>query len=421
VLDSTRLDEIYDKSLDCVHCGLCLSSCPTYVATGRESSSPRGRVYLMRGVAEQKIDLAGLAAEEAFRCVGCRACETACPSGVEFGAMLELLREEVTARGLRGGLAARIERIVLRQIVPRPFFLRAFTSLLGLVQRYGVDRLAVSLLPKAMRHAHALLPQIPSRSERRPLPVSTPAIGERRGKVAFFSGCVMHEIFPEVNRATIRVLAHNGFEVVVPETQACCGALQAHSGDGDSARRLARRNAAAFADPSIEALVVNSAGCGTALREAENWIGEDGRALGEKVRDVSEFLDDVGLRLPEFSGQHAPLRVCYDDPCHLAHTQGVGPAPRRLLEEMPGVEVVAHANPDRCCGAAGIYNLTQRELSEQILAEKMDAIGRVDPDCVATGNPGCMMQIARGVEARGLRAQVKHPIELLDSLYREGA
>jgi len=421
---TSRLDAIYQKSLDCVHCGLCLSSCPTYLATGKENASPRGRIYLMRGVVEGKIPLSGLAAEEAFRCVGCRACETACPSGVEYGAMLELLREEVDATGLRNGWARTIERFALRQIVPKRWRLHALVGFLGFAQRLGLDRRVISilsslsLLPDSVRDAHAYMPAIPSRHERRPLPPFTGAVGERRGCVAFLSGCVMHEIFPDVNRATVRVLAENGYDVLVPKSQGCCGALHAHSGDADTAHRLARHNAAVFSEHSIDALVVNSAGCGTALREAEAWIGEEGRTLAAKVRDVAEFLDEVGLRIPEHLPASETVRVCYDDPCHLIHTQGVAGAPRRLLEALPGVELVAHANPDRCCGAAGIYNLTQRKLSRQILDEKMDSLALASPELIATGNPGCMMQLARGVDERGMKTRVLHPIELIDALYQ---
>ncbi|MCH7598129.1 MAG: (Fe-S)-binding protein [Myxococcales bacterium] len=422
----SRLDEIYQKSLDCVHCGLCLSACPTYLATGQENASPRGRIYLMRGVVEGRIPLAGLAAEEAFRCVGCRACETACPSGVEYGSMLELMREEVDQQGLRNGWPRSVERFALRQILPKRWRLHALVSLLGLAQRSGLDRFVLSLLsklsllPESVRHAHGFMPDIPSRRARRPLPIHTPAIGERRGCVAFLAGCVMHEIFPDVNRATVRVLAENGYDVLVPRAQGCCGALHAHSGDSETAHRLAARNAAAFAEHSIDALVVNSAGCGTALREAEAWIGEEGRALAEKVRDVCEFLDEVGLRFPENPNDRSPIRICYDDPCHLIHTQGVAKAPRRLLESLPGVELVAHENPDHCCGAAGIYNLTQRELSGQILEEKMNSLAQVNPDLIATGNPGCMMQLRRGVEERGMKTRVQHPIELIAALYPIG-
>lgn len=418
-----RLDEIYEKSLDCVHCGLCLSSCPTYLATGRESSSPRGRVYLMRGVYEERVPLAGLASEEAFLCVGCRACETACPSGVQYGSMLELMREEVTAAGLRSGSARTLERFALRHVVPRKFILRSVVGLLGFVSRMGIDRFVVStldklsLLPESLQHAFGLMPDIPSRAERKRLPEFTAAVGEKRGCVAFLSGCVMHEIFPDVNRATVRVLAENGFDVLVPAEQGCCGALQAHSGDADTAHRLARHNAAVFAKHSVDALVTNSAGCGTALREAESWIGEDGRALAAKVKDITEFLDEVGLRVPETLPKGKRLRVCYDDPCHLIHTQGVAAAPRRLLEMVPGVELVAHANADRCCGAAGTYNLTQRELSNEILHDKMDALAEAAPDVITSGNPGCMMQLRRGASDRGMSALVQHPVELLATFY----
>ena len=421
--EPTRLDKIYEKSLDCVHCGLCLSSCPTYRVTGQENSSPRGRIYLMRGVVEGKIPLAGLAAEEAFKCVGCRACETACPSGVQYGSMLEMLREEVDQQGLRDGWPRTIERIALRQVVPKRWRLHALVSLLALAQRMGIDRFALSilsklsLLPDSVRHAHGFMPQIPSRQSRRPLPPMTPAVGERRGCVAFLAGCVMHEIFPDVNRATVRVLAENGYDVWVPKAQGCCGALHAHAGDSETAHRLARRNIAAFSEREVDALVVNSAGCGTALREAEAWIGADGRALAEKVRDVCEFLDEVGLRFPESPDDAPPVRICYDDPCHLIHTQGVADAPRRLLASLPGVELVSHPNPDQCCGAAGIYNLTQRDLSGKILDTKMDALATVNPERIATGNPGCMMQLRRGVEERGMNTRVQHPIELLDAIY----
>lgn len=423
--DSPRMSSIYQKSLDCVHCGLCLSSCPTYRETGRENSSPRGRIYLMRGMVEGKVPLDGLLAEEAFLCVGCRACESACPSGVKYGDMLELLREEVDDQGLRGGWPRALERFALRRVVPRPWILKSLVSFMGLAQRLGLDRKflsilsSLSLLPESLADAHKLMPEIPLRRDRQALPEFTPAVGERRGQVAFLSGCVMHEIFPDVNRATVRVLAENGFDVLVPRKQGCCGALQAHSGDVEFAHDLARRNASIFGALEIDALVVNSAGCGTALREAGSWIGSDGEALAEKVRDVMEFLDDVGLRKPARSfPQSSALRICYDDPCHLVHTQGVSVQPRNLLANLPGVELVSHSNADRCCGAAGIYNLTQRKMSSQILSSKMDSLEAVSPDVIATGNPGCMMQLRRGVEERQMKTRVLHPIELLEVIYR---
>ena len=404
------LAALYEGTLDCVHCGLCLSSCPTYRATGRETSSPRGRVYLMRGVAEGRLPLEALA-EEAYLCLGCRACETACPSGVRFGRLLEETRAEIERAGLRRGLAKRLEVFALRRVVPRPGVLRAAVALLGLAQRLRLDRLALPLLPRALREVHALAPAVPPRAARRRLPERIAAVPPLRGRVALFEGCLMPELFGAVNAATARVLARQGFEVVVPRGQGCCGALQAHAGDADFARQLAAANVAALAAGEFDALILNSAGCGAALREYGDWLGPAGRGLAGRVRDVCEFLDEVGVR-----GPLAPLAgtLCYDDPCHLVHGQRVEAAPRRVLAQIPQLRLVPHREASACCGAAGIYNLTHREMSAQVLARKMDALAEVDPDWIATGNPGCLMQIAAGARSRGLRAQVVHPVELLD-------
>jgi glycolate oxidase iron-sulfur subunit len=228
----------------------------------------------------------------------------------------------------------------------------------------------------------------------------------------------MPELFGAVNAATVRVLARNGFEVVVPGSQGCCGALHAHTGDLDFACDLARRNIAAFEATDVDAVIVNSAGCGAALRELEEWLPGEGARLADRVRDVSEFLDAVGLRAPD---RRIESRVCYDDPCHLVHGQKVAAAPRRLLEQIPGLELQVHDDPTGCCGAAGIYNLTHREMSRAVLDRKMRSLAAADPDFIATGNPGCLMQLRGGVAAAGLRAQVVHPVELLDRAYAAGA
>jgi len=282
------------------------------------------------------------------------------------------------------------------------------------VQRLGLDGVLQKLMPRRLREAHSLLPRVPARAERRTPPEHVPAVGELRGRVGFFTGCVMPELFGAVNAATLRVLAHNGFEVVTPPAQGCCGALHAHAGDRDYALALARRNVEVFRDAGIEALIVNSAGCGAALREVDDWLPGEGEDLAALVRDVSEFLDERGLRAPERSIEGT---VCYDDPCHLLHGQGVKDAPRRLLEQIPGLTLVPHADPGACCGAAGIYNLTHPEMSQAVLARKLDALGAASPDLIASGNPGCLMQLRRGVAAAGLRARVVHPIELLDEAY----
>jgi glycolate oxidase iron-sulfur subunit len=288
-------------------------------------------------------------------------------------------------------------------------------TLLGVAQRLRLDRLLLPLLPAALREAHALVPPVPARGERRPLPEHTPADGERRGRVGLFAGCVMAELFAGVNEATRRVLARNGFEVVVPRAQGCCGALHVHGGDEAFARELVRRNARAFAAAGVERIVVNSAGCGAALREAGRLLPGEGDELAAKICDVSELLDAVGLRPPR---GRVEARVCYDDPCHLLHAQRVGDAPRRLLGAIPGLRLVAHEDPGSCCGAAGIYNLTHREMSRAVLRRKIAALAAADPDLIATGNPGCLMQLRAGAREAGLRARVVHPVELLDAAYR---
>lgn len=405
--------EIYSGTLDCVHCGLCLTSCPTYRVTGREASSPRGRVHLLRGVAEGAIELSETVAGELHLCLGCRACETACPSGVRYGALLEQGRSLVAERGLRSGLGFWVEGLALRQILARKFRLKLLVSFLAWVQRLGIDRLAAPLLPRGLDRARRLLPPIPPAADRERLPAFTPARGSRRGRVAFLEGCVMPELFGGINRASVRVLAANGFDVWVPGDQVCCGALHAHSGDLDSARALARKNKQAFHEEgeTFDALVTNSAGCGAALREIDHWLPEGSGPLGGKTVDVMEFLDEVGWREPLHS---LPARVCYDDPCHLVHAQGVAAAPRRLLGLIPDLELVPHANPDRCCGAAGTYNLLQAEMADSVLEKKMEDLQVADPEWILTGNPGCLMQLRAGAESRGWSATVAHPIELLD-------
>ncbi|MEM9173752.1 MAG: (Fe-S)-binding protein [Myxococcota bacterium] len=414
---------IYGETLDCVHCGLCLTSCPTYRATGRETSSPRGRVYLMRGLAEGRLEDTQVLEEEAFLCLGCRSCETACPSGVRYGEMLEHTRDAIRSgqfgsaaeRTSRPGFAVRLERFALRQIVPKAGRLAAMVALLSLVQRLRLDVLAAKILPARLADMIRLLPAIPPVAERRRLPAFTPAEGERRGRVALFEGCIMPEFFGRVNDAARRVLARAGYDVIVPEAQGCCGALQAHSGDLDFARDLARANAAVFGEGDLDAIIVTSAGCSASMREAEHWIGEEGAEMAGGVRDVLEFLDAVDARL-DFAPM--PKRLCYDDPCHLIHAQGISAGPRRLFAKIPELELVPHANPEACCGAAGIYNLTQPDMSQRVLSPKVEALVAAAPEIVSTANPGCAMQISAGLDAAGCAVPVFHPIELIEEASR---
>ena len=408
-------EALYSKSLDCVHCGLCLTSCPTYLVTGRETSSPRGRIYLMRGFVEGRIDDEETLAEEVFLCLGCRACETACPSGVEYGEMLELTRSVIRGRESGFRISSAIEGFMLRAIVPHPRRLSRLVSVLEWAQRFGLDRFAMNFMPQRVKELYSLAPQIPPSNERRRLPAFTPAVGTRRGSVALFEGCVMPEFFGRVNDAARLVLSRAGYDVHVPVDQGCCGALQAHSGELDFAHGLARKNVDVFGANNFDAIVVTSAGCSAALRGLENWLGEAGRPLAMATRDVLEFLDAVG---PKIQFSSLAKRVCYDDPCHLIHAQGIAAAPRRLFAQIPDLELIAHRDPESCCGAAGIYNLTQPEMSKKVLAPKLDALIDAAPEIVATANPGCAMQLTAGLKSRGVDLEVVHPIELLEQASR---
>jgi glycolate oxidase iron-sulfur subunit len=398
----------YEATLDCIHCGLCLPVCPTYQETGNEASSPRGRIYTMRGVAEGRIELDRAVADEMHFCLACRACESACPAGVRYGHLVETMRAEIDAVGARPRRARFVERLLLRHVIGRRTALRAAVALLRTYQTSGLQRAvrrsrALQLWP-ALQRAEQALPHL---GEPHRPPILVPAQGKRRGRVAFFAGCVMPEVFGAVNEATVAVLARNGFEVRVPPRQVCCGALQLHSGDPEGAERLRQRNRRVFHPDSIDALVVNSAGCAASLKEA-------GDGLAPLVRDVTEFLWNAGLREPDHP---VPLRVAYDDPCHLLHGQGIGEAPRRLLRSIPRLELFDLPGCRDCCGAAGIYGITHPELSGRLAARKVDAVRQTRPDAVATGNPGCMLQIDAALRDAGLEVAVLHPVELLAAGY----
>jgi glycolate oxidase iron-sulfur subunit len=399
----------YARTLDCVHCGLCLPACPTYRVLGAEPDSPRGRIYLVRALAEGRIGDAEVVRTHLDRCLDCRACETACPSGVQYGAILESARAELERRVPARGWRARLLRWLLQNVLIHQRRLRRLFWWLAAAERLGLRRLlrALRLIPAA---ADDLLPRVPAAAERAPLPPGwhRPS-GAARGRVGLFTGCVMEPLFGRVNRATLRLLLHNGFEVFVPEAQVCCGALLVHAGLPDVARGLARRNVAAFAD--VDVVVHNAAGCGCALGEYGELLSEpDAAAFARKCRDVTAHLAAAGLSATP--AQH-PVTVAYDDPCHLCHGQGVRHQPRALLQQVPGLTLVAHARPEDCCGSAGIYNLLQPGLAEEIGRRKAESLDAAGADVVATGNPGCMMQIAAHLRRRGSAMRVVHPVELL--------
>ncbi|MGH2680638.1 MAG: (Fe-S)-binding protein [Actinomycetota bacterium] len=379
----------------CVACGLCLPHCPTYRLTGEESASPRGRIAAMRGVHEGRATT-----DETFMtfmdlCLVCRACEDVCPSHVPFGRMMEAARTQVEP------LRPRRERFLrwlgLDVVLPS----RILTRLAG-----GLAPLARPLLARRVR---ALIPRGGATLTR--LPRVTEPGGVARGTVALLSGCVQDLWFRRVNLATIRVLARNGWRVVVPRAQTCCGALAAHNGHLGTARKLARRNAAAFT--GIDHVIVNAAGCGAHMAGYGDLV--DGAGL--PVRDVMAFLHEEGVRVDPGSLPE-PTRVAYHDACHALRAQGIHRQPRELLGAVGDLEVVEIPNGDRCCGAAGIYNVTEPEMSRRLMREKADAVASTGAVVVASGNPGCTMQLLAGLGEQGATVEVVHPIELIDAAER---
>lgn len=430
-----------EKLLDCVHCGFCLPACPTYTRLGDENDSPRGRLHLMRAVVEGRLDPASDAFQTHIdRCLGCRACEPVCPSGVAYGHLLERAREVAAGARRPGFLTRAVPAVMGRDRLRGPFLLAArllrATGLPGLLARilpsrgrWGALRLGMGMLAASKRAGSRgrRKEETPrSGGEGRGDASSAPpraGVAEEGPTVGLLEGCVQRGLFARVNRAGARVLRAHGFRVVPVPSQGCCGALHAHAGDLAGARGLARRNMAAFGAAKVEWIAVTAAGCGAAMKEYGSLLeGErgEGREAGEevarRVRDIAEIVVEEGLG----RGGSLPLRVAYDAPCHLLHAQGVAEAPLELIRAIPGVELVPLEGADECCGGAGIYGLTHGELGGRIGREKVAAIRESGADVVATGNPGCMMQIGAGLRIAGLDTDVVHPIELLDESYRRG-
>jgi glycolate oxidase iron-sulfur subunit len=379
----------------CVACGLCLPHCPTYRLTGEESASPRGRIAAMRAVAEGRADVDDVFAEFMDLCLVCRACEDVCPSHVPFGRMMERARTQIEPR--RGPGARFLRWVGLDVVLARPWLIRIAALL---------QPLARPFLPPRIR---TITPRRSAPLAR--LPRSTDPIGAPRGTVALLSGCVQDRWFHKVNLATIRVLAREGWRVVVPPRQRCCGALHAHNGRLETARRLARANLAAFGDADI--VVVNAAGCGAHMKAYADLVDA---AL--PVKDVMEFLDEQGLAT-DAGSLATPTAVAYHDACHALRAQGIHAQPRALLRRLGNVELMEIPNGDRCCGAAGLYNVTEPEMSRRLQTEKANAVVSTGATVVASANPGCSMQLASGLAAlRRADVSVVHPIELLDAAQR---
>ena len=419
----------YEKFLDCVHCGLCTSACPTYLETGNENDSPRGRIYLMRAVTDGRLELTDSVTRHLDLCLDCRSCESACPSGVDYGRLIEPFRVSMkTGMGQKPAKADWFQKWILSGLFPYANRVKWALWPARIMQALMLDRLVDSigltrLLPQRLQRMHRLLPTLQPREPE--LPEFLPAIGEKRATVALFTGCVADAMFQHVNWATARVLQKNGCDVVVPKSQACCGAIHYHSGQAEPAMDFANQNCAAFDVDQVDAVIINVAGCGSMLKDYGHIAEELGiepeiakrlNQFAHKVKDVSEFLSDLGPMQP---GHAIPLTVTYHDACHLCHAQQIRIQPRELLQLIPELTLVPLVETEICCGAAGSYNLTEPEMADRLGQRKVEHILATNAHAVVMGNAGCSLQIQAMLRSRQ-RGDVKvlHPIELLDMSYR---
>ena len=410
----------YEDVLQCMRCGFCLPTCPTYALTGRERSSPRGRVALARAVAEQQLEFTGAVKEEAFFCLDCRACATACPSGVRAGEVMEVCRSQAHHKYPLGHVGKSFREFILQRMLPNPDLLEKSTLPARLYQRFGIQWLvrhsrALKLGPTWLEKAAGMMPDLeaPLRPQ---LPVVTLARGEKRGRVGFFLGCVMTLMYPNVSRNTVKILAHQGFDVLTPKDAKCCGAPHLSEGDRDTARALALFNLDLFLQQEVEWIVTDCAGCGAALKEYEELLEgqveyEKLARFRSKLRDISEFLAEVGLRTDEL--QEVPATVTYHEPCHLCHAQGISRQPRELLKQIPGIELRELNEASWCCGSAATWGLKYSRESQQVLDRKLANVAATGAQLLVTANPGCQLQLSWGLREAGMPQQVVHLMELL--------
>ncbi len=437
----------YDRFLDCVHCGLCTASCPTYVETGDENDGPRGRIYLMRAVVDGRLELTNAVRGHLDSCLDCRSCETACPSGVHYGRLLEPFRVEMQnhvtqsshedsstqTRPTRIRKPDWFHRWILYGLFPYRNRMAWALGPARWMQKLKLDRAMnalglTKLLPLRLQRMQAQLPQL--RAAVPELPEFLPAKGQRRAKVALFTGCVADAMFRHVHWATARVLQENGCDVVIPRQQGCCGAIHYHNGAAQPAMNLMKQNITAFQDPSIDAIIVNVAGCGSMLKDyghiSEELNGHaasgtenntaPAQTFSSRIRDVHEFLDALGPVPPR--GRIEAI-VAYQDACHLQHAQKIRQQPRDLLKLIPGIQLKSINEPELCCGAAGSYNLTQPDMADRLGRRKLSCIMETKPEIIASGNAGCSMQLQAHLQQQGLAIPVLHPMELLDLSYQQ--
>jgi glycolate oxidase iron-sulfur subunit len=421
----------YSVVQQCMHCGMCLPTCPTYDATKLERNSPRGRIALMRAIADDRLKPTEAFAEEMYFCLGCLACMTACPAGVNYAELFEHARAEAEQSGVMDSP----KRTVIRAFTLRWLFmdlqrLQLLGRAMRLYQQLGVQAAlrgsgVLKLLPARLRELEAMTPTIQPEFSADCIAPKTTALGERKYRVAMLTGCAQDLIFSDVNRDTVEVLSRNGCEVITPHEQHCCGSLHAHNGEWELAQRLARKQIDQFPPEQFDAIITNAAGCGSHLKHYAKLLADDpayvhrAEQWDAKVQDIHEWLVKIGLKPPANANQPAQT-VTYHEACHLCHGQKITAQPRQMLKAIPNLKLVELGESTWCCGSAGIYNLVQPEMADQLLDRKLGHIKQTRATTVATGNPGCLLQIVNGAKRQGLPLRVVHPITLLAEAYRAG-
>ena len=413
----------------CMHCGMCLPTCPTYDATHRERNSPRGRIALMRAVADGALEISSTFADEMSYCLGCLACQTACPAGVNYATLFETARNDIEAAGVDRSARRQFWRsLTLRFLFKRPRALRTFGKALSFAQRSGLQTMArrsglMRLLPRDLRRLEPRAPTLARRFSDALIARRETPRGTSRYRVALLTGCVQDLVFPDINRDTADVLLANGCTVDTPSPQPCCGSLHAHNGDLETAAALARQMIDAIPPGDYDAIITNAGGCGSHLRHYASLLAGDPRyreagvTWDRKLRDIQEWLIEIRCRRPSAEPFDTPARVTYHESCHLVHGQKISRQPRAILASIPGISLVELAESTWCCGSAGIYALTQPDQAEALLKRKVGHIESTGAEIVATANPGCHLQIARGLEEAGMSTRVMHPVSLLARAY----
>ena len=396
-----------EKSLACVHCGLCLSACPTYLETGNENDSPRGRIHLMRAIQDERTTISGVTVRHIDLCLGCRACEAACPSGVQYGNLLEHTRNHLERKHKRGIFQTLLRRIAIEQIFPFPWRLRIILTLCSVIKL----RPFWWIIPKFARDPLTLIPDNYSNGSLAP---TSPPSKDKLGRVGFIEGCVMQVMFADTNKSSVKLLGQTGWQVETPKGQCCCGALYVHSGQLEKARECAKRNIETFKNLEVDIIITNAAGCGSTLKEYGELLADDpewhkrGQRFSARVKDLTEWLETSS-----FSINHGIPKVTYHDACHLAHPQGITLKPRDLVKSVAGDQFVELPEAEICCGSAGSYNLTEQEMAERLQKRKINNILSTGADILVTSNPGCMLQIQSGLRKAGSHIRVQHIADFL--------